>query len=364
MNARTFIHLLGTVAAAASLASCTSQDDIYKQWVKKGGYDYPAKALNLSYVKGYQNLIINWEKPMDPSVRTSKLYWDNYTDSVSIDYADYPDGRISIPVGVDAPLEDRSYTFNVVNFDKEGNRSLASELIASPYGTGWLVSRSERSIVSAKMDGNDAVVVLTKSTDEMVKTRFRYKDLNDQWVDLEKELAPGENEVILPRALKGKRFQYASAFQPADGKDVVWRSWTSSASGISYQLNAKRWAVRATANQFSGENTAEKIFDGLATMAGSWYSSRADQYKNDFPKILAIDTGVGAGNEFAFTEFEFFQHSDQQTMRFVRDVTVYVGNEPYDPNNSDYISTFGIPFVSGTLKNTLAAQSLDRKSVV
>lgn len=57
-----------TVPVLAVLAvSCGGQDEIYKEWVKKGGYDYPAKAINLSSVIGYQNVIVNWEKPMDPA---------------------------------------------------------------------------------------------------------------------------------------------------------------------------------------------------------------------------------------------------------------------------------------------------------
>ena len=59
-----------TVPVLAVLAvSCGGQDEIYKEWVKKGGYDYPAKAINLSSVIGYQNVIVTWEKPMDPAVR-------------------------------------------------------------------------------------------------------------------------------------------------------------------------------------------------------------------------------------------------------------------------------------------------------
>ena len=110
---KTYLSILLTVGVAVALSSCGGQDEIYKEWVKKGGYDYPAKAVNLSSVIGYKSVIINWEKPMDPAVTTATLFWDNYASSQSIDYADYSDGKVSMEVG---NLEDRSYTFDIVNY--------------------------------------------------------------------------------------------------------------------------------------------------------------------------------------------------------------------------------------------------------
>ena len=253
MRKRIFI-LSSAVIAVSAVVSCGSQDDIYQKYVKKGGYDYPAKSINLSSVRGYQSVIVNWEKPMDPAVRTATLYWDNYAQSTDIDYASYPDGKVSITVG---SLEDRSYTFDIVNFDENGNKSLPAEITISPYGDGWMVSRSERSVTSARIDGNDAKIVMTKSTDEMIATRFRYKNLSDEWVDCETVLKPGETEVTFPNALKGKRFQYASCYCPTAGKDTVWRTWVTSSNGISYQLNGRRWTVTATSGQVFSENTTD-----------------------------------------------------------------------------------------------------------
>ena len=135
------------------LVSCGGQDEIYKEWIKEGGYDYPT---------------LMWEKPMDPAVKRAILYWDNYAKSRDIDYGDFADGKVTIVVD---SLEDRSYTFDVVNFDGEDNKSLPAEMTISPYGDSWLISRSERAVVSAIMDGDDAKIEMTKATDEMVATR-------------------------------------------------------------------------------------------------------------------------------------------------------------------------------------------------
>ena len=337
------MSILLTVGVAVALSSCGGQDEIYKEWVKKGGYDYPAKAVNLSSVIGYRSVIINWEKPMDPAVTTATLFWDNYASSQSIDYADYSDGKVSMEVG---NLEDRSYTFDIVNYDAVGNKSLAAEINVSPYGDSWMVSRSERTVTSSRMDGRDAKIVMSKATDEMVATRFRYKNLQDEWVECETILKPGENEVTFPNALRGKRFEYSSSFCPAAGKDTVWSHWTKSVDGISYALDGKRWNVAVTKNQYFGINVADNIFDGNKDLSAfSWHSSKSDATKNIFPKILSVDTQKAFGEEYSFTRFEFYEHPDQPTLRYIKDIVIYVGSTYYDPDDNDYLNHYGIPFI-------------------
>lgn len=359
---KTYLNIFLTVGVAVALSSCGGQDEIYKEWVKKGGYDYPAKAVNLSSVIGYKSVIINWEKPMDPAVTTATLFWDNYANSQSIDYADYSDGKVSMEVG---NLEDRSYTFDIVNYDAVGNKSLAAEITVSPYGDSWMVSRSERTVTSARMDGRDAKIVMSKATDEMVATRFRYKNLQDEWVECETILKPGENEVTFTNALRGKRFEYSSSFCPAAGKDTVWSHWTKSADGISYQLDGSRWNVSVTNGQYNGINTPEKIFDGrFDRSAYSWHSSKSDNNKLVFPKVLSIDTMASAGEEYAFTGFTFYENDSASSMRYIKNFVVYVGSKAYDPNDADYQTEghFGIPFISGTLSTSEAQYSVNSTS--
>lgn len=359
---KTYLSILLTVGVAVALFSCGGQDEIYKEWVKKGGYDYPAKAVNLSSVIGYKSVIINWEKPMDPAVTTATLFWDNYASSQSIDYADYSDGKVSMEVG---NLEDRSYTFDIVNYDAVGNKSLAAEITVSPYGDSWMVSRSERTVTSARMDGRDAKIVMSKATDEMIATRFRYKNLQDEWVECETILKPGENEVTFPNAMRGKRFEYSSSFCPAAGKDTVWSHWTKSADGISYQLDGSRWNVSVTNGQYNEINTPEKIFDGRFDHSTySWHSSKSDNNKLVFPKVLSIDTMASAGEEYAFTGFTFYENDSASSMRYIKNFVVYVGSKAYDPNDADYQTEghFGIPFISGTLSTSEAQYSVNSTS--
>ena len=336
-------NIIAALCVGVMLTSCYSQDDIYKEWVKPGGYNYPAKVLNLSADKGFNRLVLKWEKPMDPSVESFIVYWDNNAESSGeISYSNYSGSNISFEID---DLDDRSYSFNVVNLDEDGNKSVASEIVVSPYGNGWLSSRTERTINQAYMEGNDARIKLTRSTNEMISTKFRYKNSSDEWVELETKLDPSSNEIVLPGALKGKYFEYASCFLPEGGLDPVWRAWNKSSVGISYQLDGKRWGKSATKGQVADGSALEYIFDGQINAGSTWQSAKSDDLKNKFPKILVFDTNTSAGEEFAFTGFTFVQNPNSESLRYVKNVSVYVGNEAYDPNDTDYLNNFGISFL-------------------
>ncbi len=350
---KTVLYILITTVI---ICSCDKQDSVYKKYVVAGGYDYPAKAINLSCESGYKNVTVKWSKPMDPAVKTAKLFWDNYADSTLVDYSNYPDGHISINVN---NLDDRSYTFDVVNYDQAGNKSLSAEIIVSPYGEGWMSSRSERTVISAKMKEDSAIVIMSKSTDEMVATRFRYINSEGQWVYCDKQLKKGENRISFYRPMKGKRFEYSSSFCPKSGKDTVWRKPIKSIDGISFRLNCLRWAVSATNGQVFADNIPDKIFDGKKLSGCRYHSSKLEINKAEFPKILSIDTQQTIGNEFAFTSFEFCTNPDSESLRYIKNFIVYIGNTPYDPDEKNFRQTFGIPFISNILSPKSSVQSFN-----
>lgn len=345
-------YIVCAAAVAMMATSCYKQDDIYKQYVQLGGYDYPAKPMNVSAIIGYNRVFINWEKPMDPAVRTAKLYWDNYAESVDINYADYPDGKVSYEV---TNLEDHSYTFDIVNFDKNNNRSLPTEITVSPKSESWLVSRSPRTFRPAIMVGANAEVEMTKNTDEMLWTQIRFKT-KDGKTDDSIILGPEENSAVMKNALQGKYFQYRFCYRASNCIDSVWTKWTNSPDAIAYALNPKRWTVTATKGQVFGENAPSKIFDGIKSSGCSWLSSRSDASKDIFPKILAIDTKAADGEEFTFTHFNVCQSTEGQTYRYVKNFNIYAGPKPYDPDTKDYVKDFGMSMISASLGISEAEQ--------
>ena len=135
-NMKDMKKIIAIICFAAAAFSCAKQDSVYKEFIVEGGHVYPAKVKVLNALSGFQRIALEWEKPFDPSLKSAKVYWDNYSQSLDVDYAQFADGNVSVLIN---DLEDRAYTFDVVNFDDKGNRSLAQELSVTPFGNNWLL---------------------------------------------------------------------------------------------------------------------------------------------------------------------------------------------------------------------------------
>lgn len=351
--------LFAAAMLVAVLPSCRKQDDIYKEFVKVGGYVYPAKAIDESYTQGYKRVILHWTRPMDPAVKSAKVFWENYTQSVDVDYSQFPDGKVSVSIG---DLEERSYSFDIVNYDSSNHASLATEVTAAPYGDFWLSSNSERIIRVARMmeDRDSAMVVMSKTTDRMMSTKFRYVDNQNKIVDLEELLMPGKDTIYLPHPLKGKKFEYTSAFCPLEGADTVYNVWTKSAAGVEYKLDVTGWTVTVTDKQTQGTNTVDKIFDGVYNnQSKRWQGTTNATYRKIFPKIITVDTGVADGAEYSFSSFDFYQHPTTKSSRWIKNAIIYVTDKPLDPDTTeDYEKLLGEPYCKSTFVQDYAVTTM------
>ncbi len=350
-------HIILSVAVLAlAAAACTTQDDIYKEYVVAGGRIYPAKAVNVETVAGFQRVTISWEKPKDPSVVVSRLFWNSRADSVEVAYD--AQGKASHTV---TGLEDRSYTFYIVNYDKNQNKSLDYEVTANPYGSNWLVSHSERTVNGTYHDdGDSTVLVFTKATYEMVSTRVAYMNTAGKVVEYPKPLLPGTDTIVLYDAMKGKKILMKSTFKPDKGTDAVENiSWSKSTHGIVYKLDVSGWTVTATDNQVQGTNTPDKIFDGITNSGAARYvSNNATAYRGIFPKILAIDSHSAAGKEPTVFRLDFYQHPIDGSYRFIRDMYLFIGNKAYDPNTAAYATDYDGLVMKRTFSTTEICQKI------
>jgi len=348
--------LYSLFAMALFLVSCAKQDTVYKEFVVSGGYIYPAKPINVEAVSGYQRIFVNWERPMDPSLRSSKVFWNNRRDSLSFNYSDYPDGNLSAVI---SDLEDRSYTFEVINYDADGHSSLAVEVTAAPFGDSWLVSHAERSVLSAKYIDGKTYIKMSAPTDEIVYTKFRYVNTKGEKVE-SKNLTASENVLVIDDAVRGKFFEYQSAYCPAAGIDTVWTSnWLPSPKAITYNIDITKATASVTDNQIRDSFVPGLILDGIKDDSNSrYFSTNVSTYRDVFPKIIVVDTKEIGDNSMTFDSFVFYQDPapDAQTRRYLRSVYVYVGDTKFNANDMNYSRNFGEPVLKATLNQNEAEQ--------
>ena len=327
-------------ALVGSFTSCKDQDDIYKQWVVPGGSVYPEKANGLKAKLGYKRVQLKWAAPKDPSVAKAVITWDNGDQTKELDYSSFA-GQDSITLVIDQ-LKEQSYTFNIVNYDKDGNKSMQSENTASPYGDIWLSTHAERTIKSAEMKGADANVSLDFGTNEMVATKFRYLNADGEWVVTE-PVPSAQASTVFANAKGGVRYQYSSGYCPAEGLDTIWNDWSKSPTPIASRLDPSEWEVTATG--WNAETPPSKIFDGLVTadMTKAWVWNNGGKW----PVVLQIDMKKSSYVINRMVVHNFLPGN--MGRRRLYNVSYFFGDEPFNLEpGSAYAAPSGNPWPIAT----------------
>lgn len=332
-----YIYLLLTLVLVVCVSSCKDQDEIYKEFVKKGGYVYPEKTNELKAIRGHNRIKLTWRMPKDPSVKTAKLYWNNKTKVMDIDYSAFSGDKAEVIVD---NLEERSHTFELINFDTDGNKSMTSEITEAPYADNWLLTHSERTAYTAEIVGTAAELVMGFGTDEMIATRFRYIDTNGDLIMLEETMGANTNKISLPNAVSGKKYEYSSSYSPAGGLDTIWsKNWVKSPTPISGKLDCKSWNVTVTTGQiWDNSLLPSKAVDGVIDRNYRWCSAQG-ALANVFPKIMVVDNQK---DSYYINKVSLYQDQATMNRRFGNSVEMYWGNEPFDPDaGTDYANSPG-----------------------
>lgn len=282
MNNKILIFV--SLIIALGFTSCKDQDGIYKEWVIPGGRVYPEKSNGLTGYAGYNRVMLKWVAPKDPSVQKAVISWNSGDQSVEINYADYA-GLDTIRVYI-PELEERSYTFEIVNYDDKGNVSMTSEVSKAPYAANWLASCSERSIESAEVLDGIGYVQTGFTTDNMVYTEYRYVTTEGETVILD-EKQVNDRTVELPDAKPGTRLEYRSYYVPTEGLDTICNEWRKYSKPIAGLLDKKipGYEFIATATDTRSGYSPMGIFDGIDNNnTGSWRSGNTT-----YPKFVFID---------------------------------------------------------------------------
>lgn len=309
-------------ALVGSFTSCKDQDDIYKQWVVPGGSVYPEKANGLKAKLGYMRVQLKWAAPKDPSVAKAVITWDNGDQTKELDYSSFA-GQDSITLVIDQ-LKEQSYTFNIVNYDKDGNKSMQSENTASPYGDIWLSTHAERTIKSAEMKGADANVSLDFGTNEMVATKFRYLNADGEWVITE-PVPSAQASTVFANAKVGVRYQYSSGYCPAEGLDTIWNDWSKSPTPISGRLSSEGWEVTATG--YNSANPPSKLLDDKTSTGfnDAWLWNNGGKY----PVVVQIDMKKSS---YVITRLRVVNFVGSMAYRRLYNVAYFFGDEPFNLN--------------------------------
>lgn len=215
--------ILFTVFVLAGAFSCKKQDEIYKDFVVAGGLRYPQKPDSLRIQSGWNRILVQWLKPVDPSVVRARIFWNTGQDSLDVDLSN-PDDTIKVILN---DMEENTYSIAVYTYDGKGNRSVASELSGSSYGSAYASSLADRSLVSAGMLTNTvADFTFGSKTSELVYTEIKYKSTSGEYKTV--RIPVTEKKVRIMDLDNSEPCSYRSVFLPKGGIDYIEKEWTES----------------------------------------------------------------------------------------------------------------------------------------
>jgi beta-glucanase (GH16 family) len=196
------------LCAIAGFASCDGMNDLHLKYLETGEKIYAAKVDSISPAPGNKRIemeVFIYAQRIDHL----RFYWNAGADS--LDFA--INNQIGVFRFMIENLPEREYLFEVVSFDKFGNRSLPFEVSSLAYGESYrsyLVNRRINSV--SRLEGGMVAIEWLGLTEDAVFTTLRYKDSQGQ--DREIVILPTESTTTIDDYKPGSEFRYVTAYRP------------------------------------------------------------------------------------------------------------------------------------------------------
>ena len=316
-----FISILG-------FSACKEMDSEYKEFLIPNGKVYPQKADSLKTFPGNNKLRLQWLKPKSPRVIYSWIYWNNYQDSMKVDYSQEVD---TIIVDI-LNLQEITYTFYIKNYDVDGNVSIPSEGVGTPYGDNYFITANDRTYTSATRS-TDMIGTINwgPKTLDLIYTEIKYQNSAGTYKTI--RVLPSESTSIIPDIKPGVNFEYRSIFVPNKGIDTVRREWRTSDMPFMVKFARDTWTAVAKGGNHNwgdgGGGQPSLLFDG--NRATGWHS----HVSTALPQCVVVDMK----SPHVLDNLLIYPPAPTN-WRYMKDVEIYVSDEPMDPNAS------GIPLAS------------------
>lgn len=156
------------------LVSC-SKIDAFKKYANGGEITYTGKIDSVRVEFGYHRVKFSAILNSDPRVVYYRVYWGNKSDSVTFNVSSTSGDRY-ITQMIEG-LEEGSYSFEFITFDKNGNSSVPTYKNGTVYGDNFISNLSNRKLYGSALNGNFETAfnfVDVDTTTGIVGTEIRY----------------------------------------------------------------------------------------------------------------------------------------------------------------------------------------------
>jgi hypothetical protein len=205
------------LCAIAGFFSCDSMHDLHIGYLESGEHIYAAKVDSVSPGPGNKRI------EMELFIRTQRidfirLFWNTRGDSLDFNVNNQT-GIFNVMI---ESLEEREYLFEIVSFDKFGNRSLPFEVSALAYGEIYRRGLTNRRIGSISYNADGGVVIeWLEPVEGTFFTTLYYTDGNGREQTI---VTPtSESATVIPD-FSTNEFRYVTSYRPAENSPDTFDS--------------------------------------------------------------------------------------------------------------------------------------------
>jgi hypothetical protein len=205
------------LCAIAGCFSCDSMYDLHIGYLESGERIYAAKVDSISPGPGNKRIemevFINAQR-----IEFIRFFWNARSDSLDFDI-NHQVGVFKVMI---ERLEESEYLFEVVSFDKFGNRSLPFEVSSLAYGESYQRYLVNRRIAAINYNANDEVVIEWLGlTEDAVHTTLYYVDGNGNEQTI---VTPASESTTVIPTFSTNEFRYVTSYRPAENSPDMFDS--------------------------------------------------------------------------------------------------------------------------------------------
>lgn len=265
-----------------SLSGCRDQDEMFRQYVPKGGVVYPTKAENAIAKSGIGRVYISWPNTT-PSVTKAGIWWNNYGDSVMVAITTNTDTvtqSIDLPEGI--------YSFIIKTFDKKGNVSVPVEIIGRSIGEKYMSRFYNRTVFKYTTKGKNSLIIEWDDADISNGALYNevvYTDSDN--IEKTVRISASERITAIENYKQGTAFKYNTIYKPDPKEELEISTSYKEVTDIYLMLDKSIGKVIAYSSQWNADagQRASNAYDGI-TNRNRWHS-----FNGGYPHFVTIDLG-------------------------------------------------------------------------
>lgn len=323
-----------------SIVSCKDMDSTYKEYIIPNGRVYPGVVKEPVVYAGKNRVQLQWLKGKDPTTIGATVYWNNYTSSFKVDYADSENDTVRCVI---PDLEENSYSFIIRSFNEAGDISVAAEVIGWVRGENYQSIITNRDLDDASLEDGNLMVAwgLSDLYNGAIATEIEYIDVDNEKVIAWTPIETSADTVAYERYKIGSEFKYRTAFT-SDSLviDTFYTDWVVR-PGVT-KLPVTNWTITASTTSGGVYVPGSAIDNDPKT----YWHTRITPLPAPYPHWLAID--MQESYKLGRLELIRAQEASNSTiydfiLQYSQDGATWTDIQSYRMEDIDGVQSFEIP---------------------